>query len=151
MASLYLILSSIIFPVLAICWLCCIACCIYRSLIKALAKQGRTTKVQVLVSDTQDALSTGDVSAGSAKSFRTSTTTSSANPSAPAPAASAPLSQSLGGSSGFSALRGQSVGGEGVLPVVDTELGGGPSYRQMIVPKRGTLARSNTVDNSPMN
>ena len=47
MASLYLIISSIIFPVLAICWLCCIACCIYRSLIKALAKQGRTTKVQV--------------------------------------------------------------------------------------------------------
>ena len=47
MASLYLLLSSIIFPVLAICWLCCIACCIYRSLIKALAKQGRTTKVQV--------------------------------------------------------------------------------------------------------
>ena len=50
MASLYLLLSSIIFPVLAICWLCCIACCIYRSLIKALAKQGRTTKVQVRVS-----------------------------------------------------------------------------------------------------
>ena len=50
MASLYLIISSIIFPVLAICWLCCIACCIYRSLIKALAKQGRTTKVQVRVS-----------------------------------------------------------------------------------------------------
>ena len=47
--------------------------------------------MQVLVSDTQDALSTGDVSAGSAKSFRTSTTTSSTNPSAPA--ASAQLSQ----------------------------------------------------------
>ena len=45
MASLYLIISSIIFPVLAICWLCCIACCIYRSLIKALAKQGRTERV----------------------------------------------------------------------------------------------------------
>jgi hypothetical protein len=43
--NLYVILSSIIFPSLAICWLCCIGCCIYKSLIGSLV--GRTTKVQV--------------------------------------------------------------------------------------------------------
>ena len=47
MASLYLILTSLIFPVLAISWLCCIACCIYRGLLRNLNKPGRTTKVQV--------------------------------------------------------------------------------------------------------
>lgn len=53
-ASLYLILTSIIFPILAICWLCCIACCIYRSLLKNLRRPGRTTKVQIVVSDRRD-------------------------------------------------------------------------------------------------
>ena len=48
MASLYLILTSLIFPVLAISWLCCIACCIYRGLLRNLNKPGRTTKVQVI-------------------------------------------------------------------------------------------------------
>ena len=47
MASLYLILTSLIFPVLAISWLCCIACCIYRSLLRNLNKPGRRTKIQV--------------------------------------------------------------------------------------------------------
>lgn len=47
MSSLYLILTSIIFPVLAIFWVCCMALCIYKSLLKHLRNPGRNTKVQV--------------------------------------------------------------------------------------------------------
>ena len=51
MSSLYLILTSIIFPVLAISWLCCIALCIYKGLLKNLRlRPGRNTKVQVIFS-----------------------------------------------------------------------------------------------------
>jgi len=52
MSSLYLILTSIIFPVLAISWLCCIALCIYKGLLKNLRlRPGRNTKVQIVVTD----------------------------------------------------------------------------------------------------
>ena len=44
MANIYLIVTSLIFPVVAISWLCCIACCIYKSLLR---KLDQTTKVQV--------------------------------------------------------------------------------------------------------
>ncbi len=54
MSNIYLVLTSIVFPVLAICWLCCIACCIYRSLLKSLGKSGRTTTVQVVNCIQQD-------------------------------------------------------------------------------------------------
>lgn len=52
MSSLYLILTSIIFPVLAISWLCCIALCIYKGLLKNLRlRPDRNTKVQIVVTD----------------------------------------------------------------------------------------------------
>lgn len=48
--NVYVILTSIIFPVLAICWLCCIAICIYRSVIKMSTRTQRSragSKVKV--------------------------------------------------------------------------------------------------------
>ena len=47
MASVYVVLASILFPVLAVCWLICIAACIYKGLVKSWDKEGRTTRVQV--------------------------------------------------------------------------------------------------------
>ena len=47
MSSLFLILSSIIFPILTIAWLACMAFCIYKALIRHLERPGRNTKVQV--------------------------------------------------------------------------------------------------------
>ena len=47
MESLYLILTSIIFPILAISWLCCIALCVYKGLVRHFHTPGRNTKVQV--------------------------------------------------------------------------------------------------------
>ena len=47
MNSLFLILTSIIFPILAISWLCCIGYCVYKSLLNQFKRPGRNTKVQV--------------------------------------------------------------------------------------------------------
>lgn len=45
MKSLYLILTSIIFPLIVISWLCCLALCIYKNILK---KRKRKTNVQVI-------------------------------------------------------------------------------------------------------
>ena len=49
--NMYLIISSVIFPVLAILWILCIGCCIYKGIIKSFGKEksggGNTTKVEV--------------------------------------------------------------------------------------------------------
>lgn len=47
MKGALLVVATIAIPVFAISWLCCIVYCIYKGLIKGLAKEGRTTRVQV--------------------------------------------------------------------------------------------------------
>ena len=48
----YVIISSVVFPVLAILWVCCIGCCIYKAILRSLGKEGSsTTKVEVISSE----------------------------------------------------------------------------------------------------
>lgn len=52
--NIYVVVSSVVFPVLACMWLCCLAVCIYKSLVRTLRKnstedQSSNTSIQVKV------------------------------------------------------------------------------------------------------
>ena len=57
--NVYLIISSVVFPILAVLWICCIGCCIYKFIIRSFGKEGggggggvlgnNSTKVEVII------------------------------------------------------------------------------------------------------
>ena len=47
MDSLLLILTSVLFPIFVLSWLCCIGICIYKYVFKNVSRPGRKTRVQV--------------------------------------------------------------------------------------------------------